>query len=764
MIKSALISLVIMLAALPGFTQNKINGMVTDAQTGSLLKGASVLVTELHISSSTDDEGLFTFKNLPEGKYHICISFIGYRPDTILITLGKKTDKYIECRLQPAVIDISTVTVSASRSNKGDKVPASIDVVTRQNIQQLPVITIDDAFLLVPGLIASRNYGIYNKTGDIIIRGLNRNIQTLVLLDGIPYSLFDGSANIWNKMNVDGVDNVEVLKGPNSSLYGANAMAGVININTSKPLKPLEIKARMFFGTYNTQGGALNARGYKGSENKGFYWGVNGFYRKSGGYIMTPDSIRDSNDVKTYLMEYSSSLKAGYTFGKDHSLEASWQYAYDNRGTGSQFYENEGSFNRYNSHFARLSYNRITKKSEIHVNAFFKKDYYLKQNESVKSSGNYTFYNTHTDTRDGGIWATYSVRLGKFNYLTAGADLKSGATFSDDVYHTSTDTIRNNGKMNFAGVFVQDELSLCKDKLIILGSLRYDWVRFYGGVFQIYSPTVATSFLTDYQSEFTDQNWFAFSPKLGIKYIFNPDYNIYGLYSSGFRPSNVSDISRTGDVSKGFKLANPGLKPERIRSLEIGAGLRPLKWLLLQPCVFYAIGTDFQYFVATGDSVYTSGSNMKPVIKRQNVGRVDIAGIEAKLSLSLRKNISFTTAYTYSHSQIKEYNSDSTTNKDLTGNYLIEVPQHVVAAAFVWNNRIVNLTLTGKYNDKEWIDDENTLQLDAFFTFDAKLQRTFYNKIGVSLTVQNILDKRYLDAKGLMSPGRFILADVTFNW
>ena len=743
--------------------QNKINGVVTDAQTGSYMKGASVVIPECHVSASTVDDGVFVFKNLPEGKFHICISYVGYKPDTILINLGKKTERYLECKMHETVVDISSVTVTASRSLKGDKVPASIDVVTKQTIQELPVVTIDDAFLLTPGLNASRSYGIFNKTGDVTMRGLNRNIQTLVLLDGIPYSLFDGSANIWNKVNVDDVENVEILKGPNSSLYGANAMAGVININTQKPQKPLEIKAHLFYGTFNTEGGGLNFKGFQGKNNKGFYWGGSGFYRKSNGYIMPPDSIRVSTDVKTYLAEYNTSVKAGYMFGRDNYIEAAYQYSFDNRGTGSKFYEPDGSYNLYKTHFARMGYNRTTSKSEIHVNAFFKKDIYLKQSESVKASGNYTFLNTHTNTMDGGIWITYSSRLGKYNYMTSGADFKSGATFIKDDYHTSTDTIENNGKMNFAGAFVQDELSLLKNKLIILGSLRYDWVRFYGGVFKIYSPTLTTSYLPD-TTKFSDKNWFALSPKLGIKYIINSNYNLYALYSSGFRPSNVSDISRTGDVNKGFKLANPDLKPERITSFEIGAGLRPLKWLLLQPSLFYSIGTDFQYFVATGDSVYTSGTNMKPVIIRENVGRVNIAGLECKLSVSIRKNMIFIASYTYNSSCIASFTPGGSTTKDITGNFLTNVPANVVSGGFIWNNRIVNATVTGKFNDKVWVDDENTQQQASFYYFDLKLQRTFYNRIGVALTIQDILNKKWEDSKGLLSPGRIILMDVSFNW
>ncbi|MEI6123489.1 MAG: TonB-dependent receptor [Bacteroidota bacterium] len=763
MTKKILLTIILILSGLFVFSQSKVNGIVYDAQSGDLMQGASILISENQQSASTNVDGVFVFKNLPEGKYHICVRFIGYKTDTIIISVGKKADRYVESQLKKTIVDISTVTISASRSVKGDKVPADIDVVTKQTIQELPAINIDDALLLIPGVVASRNYGIFNKTGDISLRGLNRNIQTLVLLDGIPYSLFDGSANIWNKANIDRVDNVEVLKGANSSLYGSNAMAGVININTQKPQKPFEVRARLFYGSYNTQGGALKLGGFETKNNKGFYWDANGFYRKSAGYIMTPDSIRVASDVKTYLMEYNTALKFGYQFKPNNCLEVSYEFSVDKRGTGSKFYEELGSFNQYHSHFFRLGYNRTTEKSEIHVNAFFKNDDYVKQNESVKSSGLYSFYNTYTNSRDGGIWASYSAKLGKYNYITAGADLKSGGTFSKDIYHTTTDTIENNGKMDFAGIFIQDVLSLLKNKFIILASLRYDWVRFYGGLFQIYSPTYATSFLTAYQDEFSKKNWFSFSPKLGAKYIFNPNYNVYLLYSSGFRPSNVSDLSRTGDVSKGFKLANPDLKPERIKTLEMGAGLRPMKWLMIQPCVFYSIGTDFQYFVATGDSVYTSGTNMKPVISRQNVGRVDIAGIECKLTLNIRKNMSLIACYTYSSSRIASFQSDSGSSKDLTGNYLIDVPKNYITGAFIWQNRIINTTISGKFNDKEWVDDENTVQLRPYFIIDVKLQHTFFNKIGCSITVQNILDKMIVDSKGLLSPGRFFLVDISFN-
>jgi len=764
MMKRFAILCFVLFCFVPVLAQNKISGIVVDEQTGNILPYASITISEFNMTSSADEEGAYAFKNLQPGKYHVVVSYIGYKNDTSVVILGKKSEKYIMTRLSKTVIDISEVTVAATRTDKGFRVPASIEVISKSQLQELPLVSVDDAFLLIPGLNASRNYGIYNKTGDVTLRGLNRNIHNLILLDGVPYSLFDGSANIWNKLYSDKIDNIEVLKGANSALYGSNAMSGVICINTHKPQKSFEARAKVFFGTYNTQGGALSVGGFKGKIDKGFYWGADGFYRKSGGYIMAPDSLRDSNDVRTYLMEYNVTAKGGYNFNKGHNIEVAYEYSSDMRGNGSKFYEPQGSFNQYRTHFARIAYNRDTEKSEIHLNAFFKKEFYFKQNESVKNTGLYAFYNTYTTTQDEGLWFSYTTRKLKYNVLTVGADFKSGSSFSKDIYHTSVDTIENNGKMDFYGVFIQDQLSLLKDKLVVLASVRADLVRFYGGEFHIYSPTLATEFLFDYQGDFGNKTWFAISPKAGLKYIFNENYNIYTLYSWGFRPPNVSDLSRTGDVNKGFKLANPDLKPERIQSIELGAGIRPLKWLLIQPVAFYSVGSDFQYFVATGDSVYTSGSKKKAVIKRQNVGRVDIAGFELKTKISFTRNISLTACYSYNNSIIGAYKTDAATSTDLTGKYLIEVPKNLVSGVFIWNNKIVNTTLTAKFIDKEWVDDENTVQLDSYFDLDIKLQRLFLNKINASVVCQNLLNKRFVDSKGYLSPGRFFLVELSFKW
>ena len=130
--------------------QSKLSGLVIDEQTGNFLPNASVVVIELNFMISADIDGTYTFRDLNPGKYHVVVSYIGYKTDSAIVNLGKKSDKYIVTKLSKTVIDISEVPVVASRTGKGYCVPASIDVITKKHFQELPVVSVDDVLLLVP--------------------------------------------------------------------------------------------------------------------------------------------------------------------------------------------------------------------------------------------------------------------------------------------------------------------------------------------------------------------------------------------------------------------------------------------------------------------------------------------------------------------------------------------------------------------------------------------------------------------------------------
>lgn len=661
------------------------------------------------------------------------------------------------------------VEVTAVRTGEDpDNVPARINIINSKQIQQIPFISADEILNMLPGINESRFYGIFNKSGDISMRGLNRNVHNLILLDGMPFSLINGGAPNWNHLDPEMIDRIVVIKGPNSYLYGNNAMGGVINIITKRPQTKLSGNANAFYGTYNTMGGSLSLMGRADNIAKGLYWKMNSFCRNSDGYIMTPEELRTGSEDKTYVHEYLAAGTLGYQINKRNIIEFEYNYSHDMRGAGTKVYENDGSWNEYLTSFLRARYSGLVGNARIELNAYLKNENYLRQNEGIKkNTGKYTLYNSDNINTDKGIMLNFSENVSHLinmkhlsNTLTGGIDIKQGSTSASDIYRTSTDTISYSGKMNYYGLFLQDEQTLIKDKLRFTLAVRIDNVFFSNASFHTYSPSVSVSeFLLPYNKDYSNEQWNAFSPKVGLKYFFTKNTDIYISYSNGFRPSTLSDLCLAGDVNKGFKLPNPALKPEMLNDYEAGFSFNNDK-ITFEPTVFYSIGKQFQYFVATGDSVTTTSDKAKPVIRRENIDRADIYGAEIDIRYMFSEHFALLANYTFSNSKITDTGLEN--GKNLNGKYLIETPKHLAFAAFIWQNKIVDFTITCKYKSKQWIDDLNTVPLGDWIDFDMKLQKKINNNFTAALTIQNIVDRRYTDSKGLLNPGRYINAQLSY--
>jgi outer membrane receptor protein involved in Fe transport len=262
-----------------------------------------------------------------------------------------------------------------------------------------------------------------------------------------------------------------------------------------------------------------------------------------------------------------------------------------------------------------------------------------------------------------------------------------------------------------------------------------------------------------YLQPLSEKNWNALSPKAGLLYKFSDSLSVYINFSRGFRSGTLSDMCKTGDVNKGFKLANPNLKPEYLSNVEIGAVIQFHK-LEIEPVIFYSLGKDFQYFVGTGDSIYTTKTKKQPIIKRENISKAEIYGAELAVNYIFNKRLSLFVNYTYNHSQIKDFDTTLFVAKDLSNKFLIDVPKHHIFSGILYKSKIVNFSLIYKYASSTWSDDENTIEVDGYSLFDAKISKKFLKQFNASVTVQNIFNKLYLDSKGMLPPGRFIIASL----
>ncbi|KAF0120669.1 MAG: iron complex outermembrane recepter protein [bacterium] len=127
--------------------------------------------------------------------------------------------------------ELGEMVVTATRGEKEvTKAPGSVSVVTKADMEKRNIQTVDQALNTIPGIFNSRGKGLMDRMTVINLRGIPKENRTLILLDGIPLNdAYTGSV-MWDGFRQEGMERIEVVKGPFSSLYGGYAMGGVVNI------------------------------------------------------------------------------------------------------------------------------------------------------------------------------------------------------------------------------------------------------------------------------------------------------------------------------------------------------------------------------------------------------------------------------------------------------------------------------------------------------------------------------------------------------
>jgi len=758
----------IVFSALSLCAQQVITGTVRDCNTGKPLQGANILISGTSQGTISESNGDFILIVTTNQKIRLNFSFVGYQNlNRSLIPDPVDDTTVISLCMTQEVHQMEELFVTAARTpQKPEEIPARIATIPSKEVMEMPVNNTDEVLQLVPGIKFDRDFGIFSKNSSVTMRGLNGSYRALILVDGVPLNKTDGGGINWNRLIPDNIERIEVLKGPVSAVYGSNAMSGVVNIITEQPSSPFAGEVKAFYGTYETFGGYLKLGGSQVEQEKGLYYSLSAFYRQGKGYITEPDSTRDTLDTNRYLKEGTLTGKIGYQFNARNGIELEYNYYNDIRGDGTRIYEPQGSYNRYPTHFIRLSSRNGWGKYSLLVNGFFQHENYIRQNEteSTKRSGKYTLYVTDSKRVDYGLWLNLTNQIKPNQSLTIGMDLKQGSVNASDTYYTSSDILTNKGTMSFFALFMEYELSLLNQKMSITAGLRWDIAWFTNGSFTIEYPSTLSEFMTSYPSVFSDETWNAFSPKFGVRYNFNDLQSAYLSYAHGFRPPILDDMCKNGNISKGFKMANPALKPEAIDNVEVGGTFTLFKKVTLEPSGYLSLGRDFQYFVTNGDSVYTGGDNLKPVMQRDNISGVRILGAEITVTVPIIKTLSFLANYAYNDSRITQFDTTNNPGKDLTGKFLMEVPANQAFAGLIFTPRWLSAALTCRYVGSQWIDDENTAQTEGYFTIDLKASHTFFNQLTAGITIQDLLNNQWTDSKGQLSTGRYILLSLSYRF
>jgi vitamin B12 transporter len=264
-----------------------ITGRVIDVQ-NALVAGAVVRLysrdQSMQLATTTNEDGTYRFSRIAPGTYLIEVDAPGFAHATLTV-LADSSQSSHDLALQPASVKSEVVITAAGTPQTVDEVSKAVTIVGRELIDARDQYSIPDALRTVPGL-RIRQQGEPGTISSIRIRGL-RNQDTSVLIDGMRMrdaAAPQGDASgILSGLAVTNISRVEVLRGSGSSLYGSNAIGGVVNLVTDEGGGPFHGEILMEGGSLGTFRGRARLSGGAGKDDRLIYSvGVSHFNITSG--------------------------------------------------------------------------------------------------------------------------------------------------------------------------------------------------------------------------------------------------------------------------------------------------------------------------------------------------------------------------------------------------------------------------------------------------------------------------------------------------
>jgi len=462
------------IASIKGQT-NSISGKVSS--TGEVLPFVNVYLKKNKQGTSTNENGFFELKNIPNGTYTIIASSIGFKFKSKKITLtgNQKIVKNFNLKVNDALkeIVISGTLRPVTKSNS----PVPVEVYSKTFFRKNPTPSIFESLQNVNGVRPQLNCSVCN-TGDIHINGLEGS-YTFVLIDGMP--IVSGLSTVYGLTGIPQalIERVEIVKGPASTLYGSEAVGGIINVITKKPTNAPLLSTDTFVSSWGEVNLDVGLR-YEISEKVHGLLGLN--------YFNFQNRIDNNNDNFTDLTlqnRISIFNKVNIERKSNKVFTIAGRYVYEDRWGGEMDWGKE--FRGGNQIYGESIY---TNRWETFGT------YELPTSENLSfqfsANGHYqdSFYGeTSYDAEQliGFGQLVYNKQLDKKHNLLLGAAYRY--TFYDD---NTFATLNENGVNNspsiihLPGVFAQDEISLSNRKKLLLG-VRWDNNSIHGNIF---SPRV----------------------------------------------------------------------------------------------------------------------------------------------------------------------------------------------------------------------------------------------------------------------------------
>lgn len=645
----------------------------------------------------------------------------------------------------PSRLQVDPIVVTATRTERPlDEIPASVDVVTGEKLEDARLVGISEALFGLAGVQSETKNGGYDAR--LIIRGAGLKArygvrEIMVLLDGVPITDPDGMTRL-DFVDTQQVRRIDVVKGPDSTLYGANAAGGVVNIITRSPFEEVS-----------------GVRAGYGSDDTEIYSAI--LSKAFGDTAVSLTGTHKSTDGWRQWNAFESNqagLKLGHNFSDGSLLTGTFQYTRANLqlpGTLSeeQYFNDPSQLTdepfRHNSRnseigFASLRWEKNFGALDFKPLLYAQSWNHLHPVPGVINDGGANIFGADLQSdwrhrllgqkgtltfglagqRDDAEGDKYAYRdiVTVFSPFPPPGSERIVASLSDAkgaLIEHDEDTVDK------VGIYAQEALEFGERWRLDTG-LRYDRIDFdlAADILQEYDWGVG-NYVTPAQPRVrVERRYEALSPRLGLVYRVLPGLHLYGTIGTGFQTPQSSELAD-----------NPGLDPARTVNYEVGLKGRHPAGHSLELALFYMEVSDeiVQSLLEGGETSY---SNAGTTIKK---------GLELTAAAVPLPGLTLSAAYAYSDFYYDEYQEPIRgVSYDRSGNQLPYIPRQQYTLTALYDHRSgLRCRLESSSWGDYYVDAANSAKWKGYDFVTSALVGYRRDGWDLSFDVQNLFDKRY---------------------
>jgi len=726
-------------------------GHVKEKGSGAELCGASVYIEGSTHGCASNSKGDYQIKNLKIGQYTLVVSFSGYKTAHKAISL-KEGENIINFDLEETPNALGEVVITGTGTHyKLDDVPVQTEIITKKDIEEISGRNLEE---IISNISSSFDYTSSSMGTNIKLNGLGKD-YVLVLLNGKRLTGGVGGYTDLNRIDFDNIKQVEIIKGASSTLYGSDAIAGVINIITKKSKQKFELNSNTRIGAHGElkQFNSLSFRKNK-LQSKTTY-----SYKQTDGWQLNSlkyNTKWESNHDLPYLVPtydkpvnksraYTISQNFEYDVNKKLSLNAdlSWYEKtlyFPFKGRMHNYYYNNRSVD-FGGNYKLKNNNYI----DFNINFgdyLYYTEYPYKFNET---------YITNTEV----IKATYypSDRFKNSEQITINAQAKA-------VFHVNknnklslgADVLRNNLEAQYRltqpdvnattySVYGQDELKI-GNKIDLVGGVR---------------------------ALYHDIAGFSLTPKISAMYKVKR-FTYRFTYSNGFKSPTLKELYYYYETERmgmhRLYLGNEDLKPQRSHYFSLSTEYKHQKLQTNINLYFNRVYDMIDYRIIPTEYNHAR-RGIEETKKRYNIDDARTCGIDYQIRYKLSSQISINTGYSYVDAR--------NLTQDIRLNGVSEHSANFKASwTKRWHSKSLNLNVSGVYKSDRFYLEEDLKRSYAKayqlwkFTANYKLRNIKKINLSISGGVDNLFD--YVDDSpygshyGTLNPGRTLFAGIKLNF